>query len=71
MVDLGKILIFVGGILVVMGFLVVALGKLPGLGRLPGDVLIKKEEFTFYFPITTSILISIFISLVLFLWNRK
>jgi len=41
------------------------------IGRLPGDVYIQKKNFTFYFPITTSILISIFLSLIFWLWSRR
>lgn len=69
--DLGKILIFTGAILIVAGFFVLIVGKFPGVGKLPGDIFIKKENFTFYFPITTSLLISIVLSFLLFLWMRK
>ena len=69
--DTAKILIFLGGTLILIGFLILALGKIPGLGKLPGDILIKKENFTFYFPLATSILVSIILSLILFLWHRK
>ncbi len=48
-----------------------ALGKIPGAGKLPGDILIKKENFTFYFPLTTCLLASAILSLILFLWQRK
>ncbi len=69
--DLGKILIFTGGILVLAGFFILLAGKLPYVGKLPGDIFVKKENFTFYFPITTSLLISIVLSFLLFLWMRK
>ncbi len=71
MEDLAKILIFTGVILIAAGVIFLTMGKLPDLGKLPGDILIRKENFTFYFPVATSVLISIILSLILFLWNRK
>jgi hypothetical protein len=62
-------LIILGVVLVVAGLLWPWLGKL-GLGRLPGDIVIERENFRLYLPITTSILISIVLSLVLWLLNR-
>ena len=46
-------------------------GKLPGVGRLPGDIFIKKENFSFYFPLTTCILISIIFSFIMYLLGKK
>ena len=69
--DMAKILILVGSILVAAGLFFLVVGKFPGVGRLPGDILIKKSDFTFYFPITTSILISVLLSIILFFLNRK
>jgi uncharacterized protein HemY len=66
----GKILIYLGLLLVVLGLLFSLGGKTPWLGHLPGDIYIQRERFTFYFPLTTSILISIVISLVLYLFRR-
>ncbi len=71
MCDIGKILILIGGTCVILGFIFLLAGKIPGFGRFPGDILIKKDNFTFYFPLATCILISIFLSLILFLWNRR
>jgi len=65
-----KILISIGVILVVLGLLWPLLQK-SGLGRLPGDLAIEKENFKFYFPITTSIIISIALSLIFWLFMRK
>ena len=70
MVELGKILIFLGGVLVVIGALLTFGGKLPWLGRLPGDIVIERDNFTFYFPIVTSIMISIILSLLFMLFRR-
>jgi hypothetical protein len=56
---LGKILILLGAILIFLGLIFSFAGKIPYVGKLPGDILITKENFTFYFPLGTSILISI------------
>jgi len=70
MLGTGKILIFSGLILVGTGVLFLGLEKIPGLGRLPGDILIKKPNMTFYFPLTTCLLLSVLISLILYLIRR-
>lgn len=69
--EMARLLIGVGGALIGLGLLLLLIGKFPGTGRLPGDILIRKENFTFYFPLATSILLSLIVSLVLFLWNRR
>ena len=69
--DISKMLIFFGALLIFLGLIFSLAGKLPGFGKLPGDIFIKKDNFTFYFPLTTSILISVILSLILFLWNRR
>jgi len=68
---IGKSLILLGIILIVIGFFFMAGGKISWLGRLPGDIIINKKNFTFYFPITTSIIISIIISSLLFFIFKK
>ncbi len=70
----GKILIGLGLIIALMGALLVLAGRLPGLGpigKLPGDILVKRDTFTFYFPITTSLLASVILSLLAWLLLRK
>jgi Protein of unknown function (DUF2905) len=62
-------LILTGLVLVVMGLLWPWLSKLP-LGKLPGDIVIQRDGFSFYFPLVTSILISGLLSLLLWLFNR-
>lgn len=62
---LGKLLIWVGGGILVLGLLLVLLGKIPGFGRLPGDILIRRENVTFYFPLGTMIVLSVVLTLVL------
>ncbi|WP_421874915.1 DUF2905 domain-containing protein [Marinoscillum sp.] len=67
---LGKILIYVGILLVILGVILLFVDKLNFLGRLPGDIRIQRDNFRFYFPITTSILISVLISLIIYLIRR-
>jgi len=61
----GKLLVISGGVLIVAGVLITLLGKISGFPRLPGDILIKREGFTFYFPIVTSVVLSILLTLIL------
>ena len=70
MSDLGKTLIFFGLLLLALGLVLSLAGKLPWIGHLPGDITIQRGRFTFYFPITTCILISIIVSLVLYFFRR-
>ena len=71
----GKILIFAGCVLIILGVILYFFDKLPlsklPLGRLPGDIYIKKENYTFYFPIVTCILVSAVISLIIWLLTRR
>jgi hypothetical protein len=66
----GKTLITIGIILVILGLIFSAAGKIPWLGNLPGDITIQRERYTFYFPLTSCILISVIISLVLYFFRR-
>ncbi|MDD5086058.1 MAG: DUF2905 domain-containing protein [Candidatus Omnitrophica bacterium] len=67
----GKILIISGGLLILAGAIVMLTGKIPGVGRFPGDILIKRGSFTFYFPLATCLIISAVVSLVFFLISRR
>lgn len=69
--NLGKLLIFAGIILIFMGLIFNLAGKINWLGKLPGDFYIQKKNFTFFFPLATSILISIILSVILCFFNRK
>ncbi|GBD39551.1 MAG: hypothetical protein KatS3mg078_0260 [Deltaproteobacteria bacterium] len=62
---LGKVLVFLGLFLVVIGLLIILAPKIPYIGRLPGDIYIKRDNFTFYFPLASSILISIILTIIL------
>jgi uncharacterized protein HemY len=68
--EIARVLILAGAVLVVAGLVLLGIGKLPFLGKLPGDIMIKRENFTFYFPLATSVIIGILISLVLYLFSR-
>ncbi len=75
---MGKVLMLAGGVLLLVGVLLVLLERLPGagggfgwLGKLPGDIVIKREHFSLYLPVTTSILISVVLSLLLYLLMRR
>ena len=69
--EIGKVLIILGIFLAVIGVLLLFSDKLPfNLGKLPGDILYQKDNFTFYFPITTSIVLSIVFSLILYIFSR-
>ncbi|MBI4767350.1 MAG: DUF2905 family protein [Deltaproteobacteria bacterium] len=68
--SLGKILIFIGLVLVVVGLVVLLLPKVPFLGKFPGDLFFKGDKFSIYFPITTSIIISIILTLLFSLFRR-
>jgi hypothetical protein len=69
--DVGKLLIFLGALIVVAGIALVLLGRtnLP-LGHLPGDIVYRGKHTTFYFPLATSILLSVVLSVVLYLVSR-
>ena len=66
----GKLLIFVGLGMAALGLLFTLGGKFPWLGRLPGDIYIKRENFSFYFPLSTSILVSLILSFILWLLRK-
>ena len=69
--DLGRMLVFVGGLLLVIGLVLIFAGKmhLP-IGRLPGDIVYRGKHTTFYFPLVTCIVLSVILSLVLYFGNR-
>jgi uncharacterized protein HemY len=64
------LLITVGMICLVAGILILNSDRIPFLGKLPGDIIIERENFKLFFPITTSILISVVLSLIVYLINR-
>jgi hypothetical protein len=70
MPSLGKSLIIIGLIIAVIGVVLTLAGRIPWLGRLPGDIYVKRENFTFYFPLATSIIISLILSFILWLFRK-
>ena len=66
----GKMLIVLGIILVVIGLAFAYGPKIPWLGKLPGDISIKKDNFSFYFPITTSIIISVILTILFSIFKK-
>ena len=66
MSSIPKLLMIVGGVIFALGFLM----QFVKLGKLPGDIIIKKENATFYFPIVTSIILSIIVSTILFIIGK-
>ncbi len=69
--SLGRALIMFGIVLIAIGALFVVFGRLPWFGRLPGDIIIKGENYTFYFPVVTMILLSIVLTLILNVIGRR
>ena len=68
--DMGRLLIAAGALLAVVGVVLILAGKVPFLGRLPGDIVYRKGGTTFYFPLVTCLLLSLVLSLVLSLFRR-
>jgi len=66
-----KLLIVFGLILAAVGGLMLFIGNVPYIGRLPGDIYVQRKNFSFYFPLTTSILLSIVLTLLFSLFSRR
>ena len=69
--EFSRTLIFFGIVLVIAGILVGVFGKIPGLGKLPGDIYFRKGTFTFYFPLTTCLLLSLLLTLVFTIFGKR
>jgi len=67
---IGKTLIVIGLVITVLGLVLLLVPKVPWLGRLPGDIAVEKENYRFYFPITTCIIISVILTLLFYLFKR-
>ena len=67
---LGRILIFIGVGIVALGLILTLVGRVPFLGRLPGDIVFRRGNFTLYFPFATSILLSLLLTVLLWLFRR-
>ena len=69
--SLGKSLILFGIVLIIIGAILTLGGRLPWFGRLPGDIYVQKKNFTIIFPITTSILVSVLLTIIMLLFKRR
>lgn len=71
MSDIGKMLLILGALIFVAGLVLMLVGKIPHAGKLPGDILIEKDNYSFYFPLTTCLIVSIILSVISMIWFRK
>jgi len=70
--NIGKTLLVIGLVVAATGFIIMSTGgKIPWIGHLPGDISIKGKNFTFYFPVATCILVSVILSLILYLFRGR
>lgn len=74
MTEIGKLLFIIGGFIALLGLLMVLVQYIPFIGKLPGDIVIKKDGFSLYFPVVTflllSIVLTVIVNLILHLLNR-
>jgi hypothetical protein len=71
MPELGRLLIVVGAIIALVGVVLLIGPRIPWLGQLPGDIVVRRDNFTFHFPIVTSIVVSVVLTLLLNLFFRR
>ena len=69
--DLGKSLVVIGLLIAVLGVVLVLAGRVPWLGRLPGDIHIQRGNWSFYFPVVTSLVVSVLLTLFFWLFGRR
>ena len=69
--DIGKTLVIVGLVIALAGVVLMFVGRVPWLGRLPGDIHIQRGNWSFYFPIATSIVLSLLLTLLFWLFGRR
>jgi len=69
--DIGKALLVLGLVIALAGFVLLLAGRVPWIGRLPGDIHIERGNWTFYFPLGTSILLSVILTLLFWLFGRR
>jgi hypothetical protein len=68
--SLGKILLIIGAVIAGIGLIMILADKIPWIGRLPGDIYIKRDRFSFYFPIVICIIISLLLTLLFALFRK-
>ena len=71
MTDIGKALIVLGLAIVLVGVVLTFFGRIPWLGRLPGDIHVQLGSWSFYFPLATSLLLSVVLSLLFYVFGRR
>ena len=69
--DLGRLLILLGGVSIVVGAALVLADRLPWLGRLPGDIVVRRGPVTFYVPLVTSLVVSVVVTILVNLFWRR
>ena len=69
--ELGRALIVVGAVVLLVGLALTFADRIPFLGRLPGDFVVKRDNFTLYFPLATGLILSLILTLVQNLWSRR
>jgi hypothetical protein len=70
MQEFGKIIMLIGGVLLAVGAVLYFQKDIPFLGKLPGDILVQKKNFTFYFPLATSLVLSLLLTLFFYLFRK-
>jgi hypothetical protein len=68
---IGKLFIGLGIVMIAIGVLFLAAGKIPFIGRLPGDIMVQRKNFTFYFPLATCILLSLLLTFLFWLFGKR
>ena len=68
---MGKLLIIFGIAMIAIGGVLLLFGKIPFIGKLPGDIMVQKKNFTFYFPLATSILLSLLLTFLFWLFGKR
>ena len=69
--DLGKTLVAIGVVIAVVGLVLMLAGRVPWLGRLPGDIYIQRGNWSFYFPVVTSLVLSVLLTVLFWLFGRR
>ncbi len=71
MESIGRAVVLTGILLIIIGIILIFIHKIPLIGRLPGDIHIQRKNFTLYFPITTCIVISLILTLIMYLLHKR
>jgi len=71
MSDIGRALVIVGVVIAVVGVMMMLAGRVPWIGRLPGDIYVRRGNWSLYFPLATSLLLSVILTLIFWLIGRR